>query len=717
MQGLNKRLYFLITFFLLSFSAIADEFVFISFKHRPEVTAAREQVKTDVNDRKCALIIIKTDVDLSNALFDANPMVCESKMVAPGEWWVYVSPGSTKLQIKKSGFIPFDFFIPTGINLEPMNTYELKITNKNQIPVPEKEKQPEFVIIKSEPAGAKVYLNNEYKGLTPYNASVLEGDYVWKIEKEKYYPEEGSFTVIVGNPPSVNKTLHPKFGKLTIESKPESGATVFINDIETVKTTPFADEKYTSGTYNLTLRKLNYYDAAQSFTVADGKPTVLIVEMKPRFGNITITSEPDTGAHITLDDVSLGQTTPYTVPKLSSGTHKAEVQKDMYEPATKEFTVADGQAATIIITMNPVFGEVSISTNPSTDIYIDRQKAGSGSITSKRLVSGTHLLEAKKDKHTDATKTIVVNVGAKDSYTLEPKPKTGTLSVNSTPVEADLYVDGILKGKTPMFVRNLLIGEYAVQIKMTGYGIVNKTVTVDDNKTTEVNETMPQGEQVTINTTPAGAKIKIEGGSEQSTPYTGTLSYGSHTVVALSTSKGYLETTESINIVQGGKTSFSIALKADIKNCKSVKIGTQTWMAENLNYETSSGSWCYKDNTSNCSKYGRLYDWETAKKVCPSGWHLPSKSDFETLLIKTGGSGNSAYNALIEGGSSGFSALLGGFLNTGGFFFAEERGGWWSSSEKNTNIAWGLYVSSNGQDADMYDYGKVLGFSVRCLKD
>ena len=53
-------------------------------------------------------------------------------------------------------------------------------------------------------------------------------------------------------------------------------------------------------------------------------------------------------------------------------------------------------------------------------------------------------------------------------------------------------------------------------------------------------------------------------------------------------------------------------------------IGNQVWMAENLYYRTSRGSWCYGNQNANCEKYGRLYTWETAKRVCLAGWHLPS---------------------------------------------------------------------------------------------
>ena len=167
----------------------------------------------------------------------------------------------------------------------------------------------------------------------------------------------------------------------------------------------------------------------------------------------------------------------------------------------------------------------------------------------------------------------------------------------------------------------------------------------------------------------------------------------------------------------------------DEKVYKTVQIGSQVWMAENLNYVTGN-NWCYDDNPSNCNIYGRLYDWQTANNACPSGWHLPSDAEWINLTDFLGG-------AIIAGGklktmgtqywespntdatnSSCFSGIPGGTrLFNGSFGNLGKRSEWWSSTEFGSN-AWARYLGYNFGDIGAANYGdKADGRSVRCVKN
>jgi len=163
----------------------------------------------------------------------------------------------------------------------------------------------------------------------------------------------------------------------------------------------------------------------------------------------------------------------------------------------------------------------------------------------------------------------------------------------------------------------------------------------------------------------------------------------------------------------------------DSKKYRTVKIGDQIWMAENLNYDVS-GSKCYGNNSANCTKYGRLYDWETATKVCPSGWHLPSKSEYEALGKAVGGERVAGKRLKSKSGwrsngngtdEFGFSALPGGYGESDGSFEDVDNGGtWWTASESSSNRAYRLSMSYfDGVTWGSYD--KLYLRSVRCLQD
>ncbi|MDR1759546.1 MAG: fibrobacter succinogenes major paralogous domain-containing protein [Fibrobacter sp.] len=158
----------------------------------------------------------------------------------------------------------------------------------------------------------------------------------------------------------------------------------------------------------------------------------------------------------------------------------------------------------------------------------------------------------------------------------------------------------------------------------------------------------------------------------------------------------------------------------DDQTYKYVEIGAQTWMAKNLNYAAASGNWCYKDGDSNCKTYGRLYDWETARNVCPDGWHLPSGEEWTVLVDFAGGLGIALKSATSWDGTDdyGFNALPGGYRSYGGSFGdIGSNGYWWSASEGSSSNAYSRFMGSDIAIVSESNDNKSYGYSVRCVKD
>ena len=194
---------------------------------------------------------------------------------------------------------------------------------------------------------------------------------------------------------------------------------------------------------------------------------------------------------------------------------------------------------------------------------------------------------------------------------------------------------------------------------------------------------------------------------------------------------------------------------------RTVKIGKQVWMAENLNYE-SEKSFCYMDSSEYCSKYGRLYTWaaaidsmrlatdkehpqdcgydkicsilEKVQGICPEGWSLPSTYEWSVLFSVVGGEktagkmlkSTSGWNDYREGDSGNgsddymFSVLSAGYRYFDTFKYEGDVAYYWCSTEENYeshgDFAYSVVFGSS-KDGAFRVNRKNLAFSVRCVKD
>lgn len=226
------------------------------------------------------------------------------------------------------------------------------------------------------------------------------------------------------------------------------------------------------------------------------------------------------------------------------------------------------------------------------------------------------------------------------------------------------------------------------------------------------------------------------------------------------------EEQDSVYTCKNGKWTGSVIVygsltdERDLKTYKTIVIGTQKWMAENLNYSDTINypsmtgrNWCYRLDS--CAKYGRLYTWAAAmdsagtfstngkncgygktcsptypvRGICPEGWHLPDTTEWNTLFAAVGGkstagkmlksqTGWSAYSGITNEDAYGFAALpAGSRYNNGFFYYVGDNAYFWSATQDSGDGAYGMYLDYCYDYANLHDFYKYFGFSVRCLQD
>ena len=258
-------------------------------------------------------------------------------------------------------------------------------------------------------------------------------------------------------------------------------------------------------------------------------------------------------------------------------------------------------------------------------------------------------------------------------------------------------------------------------------------------------------------------KVDVEDLLESSSPVSPGSSSDGWEKLPSSSSSSLLVVSSSSEVVSSSSSpAVSYGKLTDARDgqvYKTVQIGEQVWMAENLNYAYNEGtaqSYCYNNSADSCAKYGRFYLWSAAmdsagvfstvgkgcgyrstcaagsattevRGVCPEGWHLPSKAEFETLFAAVGGqlfagtalkSLSGWYDDGIGTDAYGFSALPAGYRNYyGDFDSAVDFANFWSATEDLSNVAYSMDLYCYDDRAILINYSKINARSVRCLRD
>jgi len=411
-------------------------------------------------------------------------------------------------------------------------------------------------------------------------------------------------------------------------------------------------------------------------------------ELKEKLYLVRLSTEPP-GAVLSFNGEPDARKTPYST-ELSEGKVRIIAVLDQHEKADTTVSIKQNNQS-INIKLKPNFGVLEIK--PAYSENIGGSKGWSLLINNEwqssyenNLSPGNYDVKLSHECYEDINFRAGINKGKREVFDMAAyvKLKKGGLILkaerNGEPVSEPVYVNGKQSGETPFS------------------GTVPLCATIELGKNREkVDVALRHNEKVT------------------------------HTV------RNYeYKSSVSASPAQSSVVGNVLTDSRDGKKYKTVKMGNQVWMAENLNYNAS-GSKCNDNKESNCPKYGRLYDWNTAQKICPSGWHLPSYDEWNTLIATAGGKkiagkylkatsdwyfcGNSGSDEHKCEDRYGFSALPGGYHYSSGVVGTGSFGNWWSSSYPNYND-YGSYLQMSNDKEDVYygDNKKSCLLSVRCLQ-
>ncbi|MDJ0905020.1 MAG: PEGA domain-containing protein [Woeseiaceae bacterium] len=301
------------------------------------------------------------------------------------------------------------------------------------------------------------------------------GEYTVVVRKEGYYDVNQNFAVAGEDDKTVNVRMRRLPGRLTVVTSPPVDAVVSI-DNATVGKTPFGPFELQPGEHSVNVRADRYLPFGDVVTVPglDLQET-LHVQLVPRWSNVEVTSEP-AGAAIFAGAERLG-VTPATI-ELLEGQHQISVVKDGF--AAWDGTVdaePDTDQALPLIQLQPANAKLLVNSVPrSANVTVDGRYRGQSPITLSLAPGVDYTIGLSKAGYGTASQRVRLGAAASDSITVDLSARTGALTVNVQPADADIYVDGRVRAKGSTTLQ-LSSAPHRIEVRKNGYQTWTRTVT------------------------------------------------------------------------------------------------------------------------------------------------------------------------------------------------------------------------------------------------
>jgi hypothetical protein len=356
--------------------------------------------------------------------------------------------------------------------------------------------QKTMLNITTTPPGAQIFLDGSFIGVSPIQVEVQPGQHTVLATMPGYSAAQQSFTVAPGETKTVNLALNPEQATLKVYSSP-AGASIYVNgQYRGVAPSAGLTLTLTPGTYTVEARLSGYQDASTTVTLNPGESRSITLTLLPRKATLNIFTNP-VGASIYVNGNYVGTTrsTGLSV-QVDPGTHTIIATMSGYQDTTVTVNVGSGEIKRVDITLPPIIrtGFLLIYTNPTNaSIYVDGRYVGVAGPTGLRVevdANVVHRVVASLPDYEDASVEVQVapNETRTVNLTLEPIVKVGTVSISSSPSNALVYINGYLKGVTPLRL-DLEYGTYQLVVLKGGYYAEVLTLNVD-RKSVSVNVTL-----------------------------------------------------------------------------------------------------------------------------------------------------------------------------------------------------------------------------------
>lgn len=423
-----------------------------------QVDSLYESVKINPEADK-ALVIVHSQVP--NLKFDSNRKIEKVNKVSSGDWELWLPAGTHILKVDAEGYQRLEL---APYNFARKRTYELKIVAVGFAPTARSDENLFELTFRCNEDS--VY--SSYGDFAPMlskgkviSYKLPRGEYTFRFRKKGF--DEEIRSVKVNQSAQSNIALKPSSsvsslsfslpGMIVIASEP-TGAEIIL-DGQKIGTTTYQGE-LTAGNHQLELRKPLFYPNISTFSLQEGKTQSLSLNLKPRFGYLTVASNVQ-NSRVVLDGKPIGAA-PIAKKETESTKHSLRVELDLYHPYIEEFTLRDGEEKKIMVALEPAFGSLEVTSLPEGDagVFLDGQKVGVTPYANSKLSSGKYILKVQKQLFNDVEEEIVIadKQSVKKAVTLPKnfgelivKAPQSTIYVNGATVGTDVYRGRLAPGR------------------------------------------------------------------------------------------------------------------------------------------------------------------------------------------------------------------------------------------------------------------------------